>query len=351
MRIKNILMLLGAVALSLIALEFAARAIGPAHLTDSWMMVDDQGLVLNRPGSVATHHRGNTSATYRINTLNMRGDMPAADIPSILVVGDSFTFGWLVDNHETLVSQLQKQADRALGKNKLVFLNAGTGGWGTASYLDYLTRYTESLQPSAVLIFANATDFNRSLQSGLFEISSDAKKVVRTVSERPMHVVAKKIITDNELYRWLIGRSYLLNMLKQALLATGSSDDDQVTAGAEMLVSDKINPPAANAQAYNAALFKHLKSVLDDRSVPVYVSSQYHWQYTDDAYDWLVPLLQNLGIPFLSVQRDLATATKGEVEGFFIDGDPHPTGATYVLLAQKTWDWLLPKLKVQEIGR
>jgi len=351
MRIKNILMLLGAVAFSLIALEFAARAIGPGYLTDSWMMIDDQGLVLNRPGSVATHHRGDTSATYRINALNMRGNMPTVDIPSVLVVGDSFTFGWLVDNRDTVVSQLQKQADQARGKNKLVFLNAGTGGWGTASYLDYLTRYTKNSQPSAVLIFANATDFNRSLQSDLFEVSSDSKTVTRTVSERPMHVVAKKIITDSELYRWLIGRSYLLNMLKQALLATGSSDDDKVIAGAEMLVSDKINPPTANVQAYNAALYKHLKSVLDDQSVPVFVSSQYHWQYTANAYDWLVPVMQNLGIPFLSVQRDLAAATNGEIAGFFIDGDPHPTGATYALLAQKTWDWLLPKLKEQDIGR
>lgn len=350
--IKNSLILAGALAVSLVILELAARAFSPNELSDSWLMVDDQGLVLNRPDTIATHYRGKTSATYHINALHMRGDLPMPDVPSILVVGDSFTFGWLVDIEDTLVHQLQKQADQAFGKNSVTFLNSGTGGWGTASYLDFLTRYIDRIQPSAVLLFVNATDFNRSVQSGLYELPSGSQILQRVNNDQLIGATIKQAITKNAIYRWLSGHSHLLNLVKQAILTAGaSSDDDVVPAGAEMLVSDKIGPPVESVQLYNIALIKKLKSVIGDQSIPLYVSSQYHWQYTENAYDWLMPVMQQLNIPFLSVQRDLAVATNGEVKGFFIDGDPHPTGAVYKILAEKTWGWLLPQLKEKDIAR
>lgn len=351
MRVKNFVILIGAFIVSFLILEVAARAITSDPLSGSWLMVDDYGLVMNRPDTIAVHHRGTTSATYEINALHLRGEMPKAGIPKILVLGDSFTFGWLVEKNQTLTHYLQSQADTSLGAGKVQFLNAGTGGWGTASMADFLTRYTDSINLFAVLVFANATDFNRAAQTKLYEVN-DRQSVHRKMIGRSTSIHMKQLITQNPMYRWLVGNSYFVNMLKQVILGLGvSADQGEATAGAEMLMSDKIDMPQQDVQDYNKALLQHLKSVVDGRSIPIYVSSQYHWQYTANAYDWLEPIFQDLKVPFLNNQRFMATATHGKVEGFFINGDPHPTGLTYKILAQKTWDWLSPQLRGSNFGQ
>lgn len=347
---RNLVVICAAFIVSLIVLEMAARSLTSEPISQPWMMVDDQGLTINRPNTQATHFRGDVSASYRINGLHMRGEMPATDVPSIMVLGDSFTFGWLVDGKDTLVQHLQDQADTFLGKGRVQFLNAGTGGWGTASYIDFFARYSKSLEPAGVLVFANATDFNRAVQTGLYEVGDDLS-VHRVVSVPSAAMWLKQLITNNSIYRWLVGRSYLLNMLKQAVLNLMYSEDDVAPAGAEMLMNDKIDAPTLDVQNYNSALIAHLKSLADERAIPIFVASQYHWQYSNDVYDWLEPEMKALGIPFFASQRDLDMVTNGDVSTYFIDGDPHPNGKTYKLLAEKTWKWLMPQLKELSIGQ
>jgi hypothetical protein len=343
-RLKNLSLLALSVLVMLLVLEFASRLIAPQDLSHPWMTVDSQGLVLNRAGAVATHRRGETVATYRINENHMRGQAPYPNIPSVLVVGDSFTFGWLVDNEDTVVSQLQKQADEALGPDKIRFLNAGTGGWGTASYLDYLTRYAGDIKPAAILVFANATDFNRSLQSGIYTVADGERSVTRSVHESSGSDTIKRFVTGLPLYQWLVGNSNLMQIFRLAILGAISSASGEALPGAEMLENNQTGVPEREVREFNISLLRELRSVADQQSVPLFVSTQYHWQYSPDVYDWLVPVMKELEVPFLAMQRDIAATTGGKVEGFFIKGDPHPTGAIYEILAEKTWSWLIPQL-------
>lgn len=335
----------------LVALEFASRLVVSQDLSDPWMTVDSQGLVLNRAGAIATHRRGETAATYRINENHMRGQAPLPNIPSVLVVGDSFTFGWLIDNEDTVVSQLQKQADEALGPDKIRFLNAGTGGWGTASYLDYLTRYAGDIKPAAILVFANATDFNRSIQSGIYNVMDDDRLVRRSVQESSLPVAIKRFVTGLSIYQWLVGNSNLMQIFRIAVLGAISSASEEAQPGAELLENNQTGMPDREVREFNISLLRELRSVADQQSVPLFISTQYHWQYTPDVYDWLVPVMNELDIPFLAMQRDIATATNNKVEGFFINGDPHPTGAINKILAEKTWSWLAPQLRGRVIER
>lgn len=333
------------VLVMLVVLEFASRLIVPQDLSDPWMTVDNQGLVLNRAGAMATHRRGETVATYRINENHMRDQAPHPDIPSVLVVGDSFTFGWLVDSKNTVVSQLQKQADAALGPNKIRFLNAGTGGWGTASYLDYLTRYADDIRPAAILVFANATDFNRSIQSGIYDVTNDARAIRLSAPEITLPATIKRFVTGLSVYQWLVGNSNLMQMFRLAVLGAISSASEAAAPGAELLDNNQTGIPEKDIREFNISLLRELRSVADQQSVPIFISTQYHWQYTPDVYDWLVPVMKELDIPFLATQREIGTTTNNKVDGFFITGDPHPAGAVYKILADKTWSWLAPQLK------
>ena len=82
----------------------------------------------------------------------------------ILVLGDSFTFGWLLDDADTYVARLQELVDAEFGPGRFVLLDAAAGGWGTADYLFFLEDFGPQIRPDAVLVFVNIDDIGRSLR-------------------------------------------------------------------------------------------------------------------------------------------------------------------------------------------
>jgi lysophospholipase L1-like esterase len=69
------------------------------------------------------------------------------DCTRIMVLGDSVTFGWGVDNGQSYPAQLQ----RLLGNNYQV-LNYGTGSWGFAEYYLTYKRYAPRVHPSLIIL-------------------------------------------------------------------------------------------------------------------------------------------------------------------------------------------------------
>ena len=87
--------------------------------------------------------------TIRINSLGMRGpevDLSEAHQRRFLVLGDSFTMGWGVEEEDTFV-HLMNQA-----KKGWQFLNLGVSGFGTRSEAGLLEKIGKSLNPTDVLL-------------------------------------------------------------------------------------------------------------------------------------------------------------------------------------------------------
>ncbi len=114
-------------AFAFIGGELMVRWVAPQDLSGTWLTVGPQGLILNR--ARARHQFGDRVVTYRINALHQRGPEPLDGTAAVLVLGDSFTFGWLLEEADSAPGVLQSLADRDLGPRKLAFLNASTGGW------------------------------------------------------------------------------------------------------------------------------------------------------------------------------------------------------------------------------
>lgn len=91
--------------------------------------------------------------TAEINALGLR-DAPIApgkqEHLRIVVIGDSFTYGWGVDIEDTWVKRLQCTL-RERGHNVEV-INAGRSGTGSASYEEMAARILPVLQPDILLI-------------------------------------------------------------------------------------------------------------------------------------------------------------------------------------------------------
>lgn len=172
-------LILSATAVALLIIEAGLRLWAPQSLTGNWMTTSASGYAVNRRSTSATHAMPGRSVRYHLNALGFRG----AELPSqgrrVLVVGDSVTFGVLLDESDTIVARLAASSTSEWGAGRLAFVNAGVGGWGTADYAAFLEDRGDELRPDAVVVFIGFEDVSRAWRSPLWALEPDG-----TVSRR-----------------------------------------------------------------------------------------------------------------------------------------------------------------------
>ncbi len=84
-------------------------------------------------------------------------DRPAAnsDAETIVFLGDSFTWGWGVENDEVFTEQLQNK----MGKTAKIY-NFGVNAYGTAQELLIFDKYARLTQPDTVVVMFFSNDLN-----------------------------------------------------------------------------------------------------------------------------------------------------------------------------------------------
>jgi lysophospholipase L1-like esterase len=326
--------------------EAALRLAKPQDLTGSWFVVGSRGLVLNKAGGTARHQYGDHVVSYRFNERHQRGGEPLDGVPGVLVVGDSFTFGWLLPESAALPALLQRKADEAFGTKVVQFLNAGTGGWGMDSYLAYLEAFGDAVRPAAVLVMVNGDSFRRAQAKGLYALV-DAETLALEAREAPVPMRAfKELLGRVPFYEWLLEHSHLVQFARR--LATGSLvlRRPAAEAGAAPPFAVGVNPPPpAETRRLGRALLKRIKAWGEARGVPVYMASYYHPSDVDGVFGWLDEAARAEGVPFLDSQAPLAAAVGSDLGGHFFAGDAHPNEKTNALLAALVWPWLKPRLE------
>ncbi len=95
---------------------------------------DSSLFYLLRPNVVAGRHQGQEfNVAIRTNPLGLRDDSASAEKPAVIVLGDSFTMGWGVEEAEGFVSRLERTTGRKT-------LNAGVSSFGTVREVRLLRR-------------------------------------------------------------------------------------------------------------------------------------------------------------------------------------------------------------------
>ena len=104
----SLIALLLSLLLDVAAAEIMVRLLSPQNLSGSWRVQSSQrGYVMNKAGGEARHQFEDRVVSYRFNELHMRGGAIEPDVPKILVLGDSYTFGSLIEDKDTYVALLQ----------------------------------------------------------------------------------------------------------------------------------------------------------------------------------------------------------------------------------------------------
>ncbi|MEO7328838.1 MAG: SGNH/GDSL hydrolase family protein, partial [Minicystis sp.] len=118
---------------------------------------DFHGLVTPEPGDTfVDDHPGRPHLLYSFNTHGFRRPEWSVEKPSgtlrVALVGDSFVFGYGVEEPETLSAQLATQLARRWPERRIEVLNLGIGGHNLVSHVQTVEVAEEALDADVVVL-------------------------------------------------------------------------------------------------------------------------------------------------------------------------------------------------------
>jgi lysophospholipase L1-like esterase len=237
-----------------------------------------------RPSWSGRHEKFDFRVRVHIDAAGFRAmpQVAAPDARRILVVGDSFAFGWGVEDDETFSAVLA----RALARDAPVeVINAGVPGYSTDQYWLFLRERGFALAPDLVLLVECGNDLDE-LASNRIEL--DAERLPVRVTSLARTITARgRMSFDNEkllpipTFRfagdsWLIDHSHFYNLLRfQSMRLWIAAVEDRAreqrargelpASGAPIgsLAPDAIERGLAGSAEFRSAYHAHLIAAIE----------------------------------------------------------------------------------------
>lgn len=131
----------------------------------------------------------------------------------ILVLGDSFTYGTGVNDHETFSSLLEEKL-RARGRDIIVH-NAGNPGTGTDYALKFLMTKGAKYTPRKIIVNFFPNDFADNDGARYFLIYPDRLQPIDTKKSFSFYL-KKQGLSNSKIYQWLCEHSHALSFFRRA---------------------------------------------------------------------------------------------------------------------------------------
>ena len=323
----------------------------PQDITGVSTVISNRGYALNPSSGVDLHQVGPMVVQYHYYIPHLR-DTPrdAAAIP-ILVLGDSFTFGWLLPWKKTYVHHLQVLADESFRNKKYQFLNGGTGGWGTADYLAFLEEHGAEIAPTYVLIFLNTDDIGRAIKRNIYRLTDD-HSLQLTENFHPLPNTALKKFLYNT---WLFKHSLLIHLIRYQISqllhikfqqsAYVQTETYPIPASLDLMFEDTY------AIRYGEALFLRIQQWCQQHHARlIVVTTGYNAFYPRTMHEPTKAFLSEAPLFFAKegiLYYDISAPFKKMIDGknFQIPGDAHPNEFGSKAIAEVTWLRLKEVLK------
>lgn len=266
---------------------------------------------------------------------------PSAD--HILVLGDSFTFGWLLPWNHTFIYQLQKDLDRFFGKNKFQLLNAGVGGWGTADYLSYLEQYGTKTSPKYVIIFLNTDDIGRAIKRNIYTLANPrSMELTYNFQQPPKETLKEKLYGS-----WLFNHSVFIHFMHYCIHLLLLKNELKVRPFSHQFPeSSSLDFHNKFAIQYGEALFLQVNQwCVTHHAKLLVVTTGFNAFYPQDLHDPTKAFLtaapaffKKEHIPFYDSASTFKKLTAGKK--FQIPGDQHPNKIGASAIAAASWPWI-----------
>src|SRR5262245_61750664 len=210
----NLVLVVGATLVALLAIEFAFRLfLGHTIVlfprNHAAAQYGEYTLRSMTPNAVFWHRSIDGQWRFKTNNKGFRDDKDYAYAKPtgtlrVLLLGDSHTAGFEVDQDKTYASVLERSlAERGV---RAEVLNTGISGFGTAEELAYLENEGLRYAPDVIVVAFFANDFSDSARAGLYRLV-DGKLEVASRQHAPAVGIISLTLAQPGL-KWLGENSY-----------------------------------------------------------------------------------------------------------------------------------------------
>lgn len=340
-RFKNLIILILSSIISLLILEIGVRVFIPQDRKITWIEMHERGFVMNQSGGEAYHEFESIKVDYRFTEQRTRGDSVAisdTNQTNILAIGDSFTFGLLLNERDTYLTHLQNWVDSTYSTN-LKFHNAAVGGAGLADWLAWLELYGSDFKPDKVIYFLNNQDVFRALSKNLYVLpDSTSYSLIESQRWEPRSLLMS--LSRKKWYRSLQSKSDLMNILVKILWRSVYFNDLTKNFSQESsLVSIPKNHQFSLESSYSLhlsiALISNMKSWCIKNGCELivtntgYLESNMTEPHTLRVHEFLI---ESDDYNYLDIQPCVSNAVENDYSTILIPNDTHPnkTGAKLI---------------------
>ncbi len=339
------------ILLGLLLTEILVRIFLPQNRLTTWIEMHPDGFMLNQQSITAIQNFDDRRVSYRLNRTGLRGnEIPDESDLNILFLGDSFTFGLLLNEEDTFLAHLQRYVESKYPAKNITILNAGVGGAGLADWPQWLETFGEQIAPDIVIHMLNRSDIDRSISKNLFVANPSDSSLVKSQRWKPRNYIMA--IGRQGWYRWLQQRSDLMNVLVG--IAWDKLYFKDITNGLDSETSQV--PVPTEEQRYIDSGYSNLLGVLllermhdwcaDNNCEFILATTGFfafegHQYYTHPFYEKAVEGGTGT-VPFFDVTGCFVDKTGGDKNSILIPGDGHPNEEGAEMIAGCTWEWLEP---------
>ena len=348
---KNMLLLLFSLSLAFLLAETLTRSLSqslPPDIMIHYQSVkSDKGYELN-PNDGIIQSQPPARIEYRFYPYHFRDTNKKPHTTSILVLGDSFTFGWLLPPQETYVYQLQSAFDKVYGINQYQFLNAATPGWGTVEQLAYLEDFGEKIAPKFVLIFLNTDDIGRSLRRYSYQLTNPTTRALT-----PNFHAVKKTWREMIYSSWLYSHSVFLHLLHDVMYdgiwslidRKAKYTDNIIIPMSDIVFDDEF------AIRYAEALFTRMNEWCKKHHAKLLIiTTGYNAFYANKLHDPTKIFLSHAesffkkeGIPYYDMAHDFKNVIGHQT--ILIPREGHPNAFGAATIAKLSWPWIKQQME------
>ncbi|MCC5942780.1 MAG: SGNH/GDSL hydrolase family protein [Balneolaceae bacterium] len=337
------------VIIGLLIAEILVRIFLPQNRLTTWIEMHPDGFMMNQKGVTAIHNFNERQVQYRLNEAGLRGEqLPPDDELNVLFLGDSFTFGLLLDEGNTFIKLLQENVNAIFPEQRINLLNGGVGGAGLADWPLWLGEFGQTVSPDIVIYMMNTSDLDRSISKNLFVANEADSALVQSRRWEPREFMAK--MGRQAWYRSLQKHSDLMNLLVS--IAWDKLYFKDLTDGFNHEASQTKLP--AEQQRYIESGYSNLLGILllqrldewcANNECDFILSTTGFFDFEEEQY-YTHPFYEkmkiegSLNIPFFDNTECMVEFTGGDKSGIVIEGDGHPNETGAQLIAGCTWNWL-----------
>ena len=245
---KNIYLIFFSLLISFFIIEIVLRIFFPQDTSTPWKIYLEDGLLLNKNSGTAKHHfrKNNITVKYTFDRFHNRKYDFVKSKDKILILGDSYTFGWLLNDEDTYVYKLAKKFPN------YEFINSASSGHGTSDQLSYFEKFCKVIKPKYTFISVNYDDIARSKSSNLYKLDKQNK----LISGKNIIPKISKFVDNNKIYEFLVSNFHTIGLLRKIYSLFYYKTDINEDNNSKNLKNDNKN---LNLYIFEKKLFERFK--------------------------------------------------------------------------------------------